>query len=45
MIVVDTLKRIFHWVLPIALLMKKKNLQMAAGMHWFVDFVRFAVGF
>lgn len=31
--------------LPMALLMKKKNLQMAAGMHWFVDFVRFAVGF
>ncbi len=31
--------------LPMALLMKKKNLQMAAGMHWFVDFVRFAAGF
>lgn len=31
--------------LPMALLMKKKNLQMAAGMHWFVDFIRFAVGF
>ena len=31
--------------LPMALLMKKKNLQMAAGMHWFIDFVRFAAGF
>lgn len=31
--------------LPMALLMKKKNLQMAAGMHWFVDFIRFAAGF
>lgn len=30
---------------PMALLMKKKNLQMAAGMHWFIDFVRFAAGF
>lgn len=29
----------------IALLVKKKNLQMAVGMHWFVDFVRFAAGF
>ena len=31
--------------LPMALLMKKKNLQMAIGMHWFIDFVRFAAGF
>ena len=31
--------------LPMALLMKKKNLQMAIGMHWFIDFVRFAFGF
>lgn len=31
--------------LPMALLMKRKNLQMAAGMHWFIDFVRFAGGF
>lgn len=31
--------------LPMALLMKKKNLQMAIGMHWFIDFVRFASGF
>lgn len=31
--------------IPMALLMKRKNLQMAAGMHWFVDFVRFAAGF
>ncbi len=30
---------------PMALLMKKKNLQMAIGMHWFIDFVRFAAGF
>lgn len=30
---------------PMALLMKRKNLQMAAGMHWFIDFVRFAAGF
>lgn len=31
--------------LPMALLMKKKNLQMAVGMHWFIDFARFAAGF
>ncbi len=31
--------------LPMALLMKRKNLQMAAGLHWFIDFVRFAAGF
>lgn len=31
--------------LPMALLMKRKNLQMAIGMHWFIDFVRFAAGF
>lgn len=31
--------------LPMALLMKKKNLQMAIGMHWFIDFARFAAGF
>ena len=31
--------------LPMAVLMKKKNLQMAVGMHWFIDFVRFAAGF
>lgn len=31
--------------LPMALLMKKKNLQMAIGMHWFIDFIRFAAGF
>ena len=31
--------------LPMALLMKKKNLQMAIGMHWFIDFTRFAAGF
>ncbi len=31
--------------LPMALLMKKKNLQMAIGMHWFIDFVRFFAGF
>ena len=31
--------------LPMALLMKRKNLQMAAGMHWFIDFVRFVGGF
>lgn len=30
---------------PMALLMKRKNLQMAVGMHWFIDFVRFAAGF
>lgn len=30
---------------PMALLMKKKNLQMAVGMHWMIDFVRFAAGF
>lgn len=30
--------------LPMALLMKRKNLQMAIGMHWFIDFVRFAAG-
>lgn len=30
---------------PMALLMKKKNLQMAIGMHWFIDFTRFAAGF
>lgn len=28
-----------------ALLMKKKNLQMAIAMHWFIDFIRFAAGF
>lgn len=28
--------------LPMAILMKKKNLQMAIGMHWFIDFIRFA---
>lgn len=31
--------------LPMALSMKRKNLQMAIGMHWFVDFARFACGF
>lgn len=31
--------------LPMALLMKKKNLQMAIGMHWFIDFARFVAGF
>jgi len=31
--------------LPMAMLMKKKNLQMAIGMHWFIDFIRFAAGF
>lgn len=31
--------------LPMALLMKRKNLQMAIGMHWFIDLVRFAAGF
>lgn len=30
---------------PMALLMKRKNLQMAMGMHWFIDFARFAAGF
>lgn len=30
---------------PMALLMKQKNLQMAIGMHWFIDFIRFAAGF
>ena len=30
---------------PMVLLMKKKNLQMAIGMHWFIDFTRFAAGF
>lgn len=39
---------IFNGVLfgfPMVLLMKKKNLQMAIGMHWFIDFTRFAAGF
>lgn len=31
--------------LPMAILMKRKNLQMAMGMHWFIDFARFATGF
>lgn len=31
--------------LPMAILMKKKNLQMAIGLHWFIDFIRFATGF
>ena len=31
--------------LPMAILMKRKNLQMAIGMHWFIDFIRFAAGF
>ena len=31
--------------LPMALLMKKKNLQMAIGMHWFIDVARFVAGF
>lgn len=31
--------------LPMAFLMKKKNIQMAIGMHWFIDFFRFAAGF
>lgn len=31
--------------LPMAMLTKRKNLQMAVGMHWFIDFVRFAAGF
>ena len=31
--------------LPMALLMKRKNLQMAIGMHWFIDFARFVAGF
>ena len=31
--------------LPMAFLMKRKNLQAAVGMHWFVDFIRFAAGF
>lgn len=30
---------------PMAILMKRKNLQMAIGMHWLIDFVRFAAGF
>lgn len=30
---------------PMAYLMKRKNLQMAVGMHWFIDFARFAAGF
>lgn len=30
--------------LPMALLMKRRNLQMAVGLHWFIDFVRFAAG-
>ena len=30
---------------PMALLMKRRNLQMAIGMHWLIDFVRFAAGF
>ena len=30
---------------PMVLLMKKKNLQMAIGMHWFIDFARFVAGF
>lgn len=31
--------------LPMAILMKRKNLQMAIGMHWFIDFIRFVFGF
>lgn len=31
--------------LPMALFMKKKNLQAAIGMHWLIDFVRFSAGF
>lgn len=31
--------------LPMALAMKRKNLQMAVGIHWLIDFVRFAAGF
>ncbi len=31
--------------LPMALLMKRKNLQMAMGMHWLIDFTRFIFGF
>lgn len=31
--------------LPMALLMKRKNLQMAIGMHWFIDFARFVTGY
>lgn len=30
---------------PMSLLIKRKNLQMAVGMHWFIDFIRFAAGF
>lgn len=30
---------------PMAFILKRKNLQMAVGMHWFVDFIRFAAGF
>lgn len=31
--------------IPMAMLMKRKNLQMAMGMHWFIDFARFSAGF
>lgn len=31
--------------LPMAACMRRKNLQMAVGMHWFIDFVRFTAGF
>lgn len=31
--------------LPMALMIKRKNLQMAIGMHWLIDFDRFAAGF
>ena len=30
---------------PMAFLMKKKNLQTAAGFHWCIDFVRFVCGY
>jgi hypothetical protein len=31
--------------LPMALLMKRKNVQAAIGLHWFIDFMRFSAGF
>lgn len=30
---------------PMAFLLKRKNLQMSVGMHWFIDFLRFSFGF
>lgn len=43
-VIMCTLNGVFFGF-PMALLMKKKNLQMAIGMHWFIDFTRFAAGF